>query len=581
MKIFSSCKKTVLSACLVWVTAVAMAQVLPVPNYPKGYFRWPLDLEPALVANFGELRPNHFHMGLDCRTDQKQNQRVLAAAEGYIAKVKIEPFGFGRCIYINHPNGLTTVYGHLNEYNPELEKYVTTEQYKRKSWKVFLDIPPNLFPVTKGQFIAFSGNTGGSQGPHLHFEIRDTKTDKVLNPLLFGLPITDNIAPDVYKLAVYDRSISIYEQMPKIFALKKINGVYVTVPPLLVSSSDKISFAITAFDRYTGSTNRNGIFSATLSENGNLVIGFQIDSISYNETRYLNAHIDYRLRSKGGPFLQHLSRLPGYTNGIYKIFNGNGVIRINDDIIHKISIEVKDANGNASLVEFEVKRGPELSKKIVADIAIPGLQKEFYPGYINVFENSDISFYLPENSLYDSIRFRYAETVSPAGNKIFRLHAPDVPLQGYFPIKIKGNMPLALRDKMVMERSWNTKTDFIKAVPLTNWKEIGWYMASFREFGNFQLLVDTIPPTISAVGFKEGMNAAKLNRLAFVVTDNSEEIRNFTATLDGNWLRFSNDKGRTFIYLFDEYCLPGEHELKISAEDCVGNKTEKVFHFVR
>ena len=144
----------VLSCVIIGFHNPVAAQEMPVAKYPQGYFQWPLELQPALVANFGELRPNHFHMGLDCRTDQHVNQRVLAAADGYIAKIKIEPFGFGRCIYINHPNGLTTLYAHLNDFNPELEKWVTDQQYNLKSWKVFLDVPPALFPVKKGQFIA-------------------------------------------------------------------------------------------------------------------------------------------------------------------------------------------------------------------------------------------------------------------------------------------------------------------------------------------------------------------------------------------------------------------------------------------
>ena len=171
----------------------ATAQIFIAKNYPQGYFQWPLVAKIGLAANFGELRPNHYHMGLDCKTDQKENVTVVAAADGYIAKVKIEPYGFGRCIYINHPNGLTTVYAHLNDFNTALEKYIAAQQYQLKSWKVFIDIPASLFPVKKGQFIAYSGNTGGSQGPHTHFEIRDTKTDKVLNPLLFGFAISDNI----------------------------------------------------------------------------------------------------------------------------------------------------------------------------------------------------------------------------------------------------------------------------------------------------------------------------------------------------------------------------------------------------
>src|SRR6195952_877986 len=229
------------------INITSYAQIFPAKNYPKGYFSWPVDAQKGLAANFGELRPNHYHMGLDCRTDQKENRPVMAAADGYIAKVKIEPIGFGRCIYINHPNGLTTLYAHLNEFNPALEKYVTEQQYKLQSWKVFIDIPADLFPVKQGQFIAYSGNTGGSQGPHTHFEIRDTKTDKVLNPLLFGFPLADNIPPDILRLAVYDRSISTFEQSPKFYQLKKINGVYTTIPRLILSNSDKVSFAITAY----------------------------------------------------------------------------------------------------------------------------------------------------------------------------------------------------------------------------------------------------------------------------------------------------------------------------------------------
>ena len=146
-----------------------------IKNYPKGYFRWPLNLKPEIVANLGELRNNHWHMGLDIRTAQKENQMVYAAAAGYIAKIKIEPFGFGRAIYINHPNGLTTLYAHLNDFNPALEKYVTEQQYKQQTWDITLEFTPQQFPVTKGSFIAYSGNTGGSGGPHVHFEIRDTK----------------------------------------------------------------------------------------------------------------------------------------------------------------------------------------------------------------------------------------------------------------------------------------------------------------------------------------------------------------------------------------------------------------------
>ncbi|MCW3088980.1 MAG: family metallopeptidase [Ferruginibacter sp.] len=562
------------------IKSISFAQPFPYKNYPKGYFTWPVDARKGIVANFGELRPNHYHMGLDCRTDQMENRRVFAAADGYIAKVKIEPSGFGRCIYINHPNGLTTLYAHLNNFNPALEKYVTEQQYRLESWKVFLDIPASLFPVSKGQLIAYSGNTGGSQGPHTHFEIRDTKTDKVLNPLLFGFPLADNIAPEILRLAVYDRSVSTFEQTPKFYPLKKVNGVYTTIPNLLLTNSGKLSFGISANDRYTGSTNKNGIYQACLYEDEQFISGFQMDSISYDETRYLNAHVDYKLRSSGGPFVQHLGRLPGYPMGIYKDGGDEGVINIEDGNIHQLKIEVKDAQGNSSLLHFGVQTrllGETLSPAVLPAVS---QQPEFRPGFINVFENSNISFYLPENALYDSIRFTYKEIIPFNGNPVYQLHNGNVPVHGMFPVKVK-NVGAAHPGKMVMHRFWKDKDDYAKAVQVRVGKENNWYQASFRAFGNFQLLQDTIPPTIAAIGIREGMNAAKLNRIAFVIKDNTKELQNFTAYLDGKWLRFTNDKGSAFIYTFDEHCPAGVHELKISVEDCVGNKAERTYHFTR
>lgn len=547
-------------------------QFFPEKHYPQNYFSWPVNAKIGLAANFGELRPNHFHMGLDCRTDQKENSPVIAAADGYIAKIKIEPFGFGRCLYINHPNGFTTLYAHLNDFNPAIEKYITNQQYKLRTWAVFLDVPAGVLKVSKGDFIALSGNTGGSQGPHLHFEIRDTETDKVLNPLLFGFPIQDNIPPDILRLAVYDRRVSTYEQTPKIYSLRKTNGIYTVSGGKVVTNSNQVSFAITAYDRYTGSTNQNGIYEAVLYENMLPVGGFEIDHIGYDETRYLNGHIDYKTRSNGGPWLQHLSKLPGYNNSIYKTTASNGIINLDTGIIKHLYIQVKDANGNKSELSFSVE-AKNIQPLTQESETSPLL---FKPGVINIFDNNEFQFYLPENALYDYVHFKYMKLVGATGNPIYQLLSGQVPLQTYFPIKIKGDFNAEDSSKIVMERAYGSKKDYKKAV-----FETGWYKAVFREFGNFQLMIDKIPPVVSSRSLVNNMNASRLKNIVFTVVDNTEELNSFTALLDGQWLRFSNDKGRNFIYTFDEHCTAGPHELKIRVEDQVGNVTERVYNFTR
>ncbi len=258
--------------------------------FQPDYFRNPLNIKMELVANFGELRNNHWHMGLDIRTQQRENLPVHAAAAGYISKIKIEPGGFGRAIYINHPNGLTTLYAHLNNFTPAIDKWVKEQQYKLESWAVELIVPPQLFPLSKGQFFAYSGNTGGSAGPHVHFEIRDTKTDKCLNPLLFRFPLSDNVPPTISRLAMYDRSRSVYSQSPQILPIKKTGSMYGMVKSDLVKvGSNRISFAIGATDRLSGSSNPNGVYSAQVKMDGNPVSGFILNNIGYDETRYMNA----------------------------------------------------------------------------------------------------------------------------------------------------------------------------------------------------------------------------------------------------------------------------------------------------
>lgn len=561
--------------CLL-LSFVSPCQVIPSKNYPQGYFRNPLNIPMSLSGNFGELRPNHYHMGIDIKTLKKENLPVYAAADGYIARIKIEPAGFGRAIYINHPNGFTTLYAHLNDFTPALEAYVRQYQYKHQLWNVFPDVPPGLFPVHKGDLIAYSGNTGGSQAPHLHFEIRRTADDVNLNPMLFSFPLEDKINPAVLRVAIFDRNKSTYEQTPKIVPVRRSANGFVTSPDIITTPGSKVSFAISAYDTHSGSTNPNGIYEAWLYHNGQMIAGFQMDNISYNHTRFLNAHIDYKTRASGGSFLQHMSELPGYIQSIYTKINGDGVLDISDGAVHVIRLEVRDASGNASELRFSIQQKP-----VPQQLTSPLPGKMFYPLMLDIFEDKECEFYMGENCLYDSVRIRYTRSISSNPQVLSAIHTIGpayIPLQDSLLVRIKPlqQVPEDKKSLVVMQRFSGVK----KEVHKVQWQN-GWASSPFRDLGNFQLVVDSLPPVIVPLGIFNGANLSAASRIAFTVRDNLDKFKNFRAELDGKWLRFSNDKGKIFIYRFDEMCPRGEHVLKVSVEDEAGNVAIREFRFTR
>ncbi|WP_207512128.1 M23 family metallopeptidase [Longitalea luteola] len=566
----------IITLLLLLKSSTLVAQLFPPASYPQGYFRNPLAIPMRLAGNFGELRPNHYHMGFDVKTNARENLPVYAAADGYISRIKIEPYGFGRAIYINHPNGFTTLYAHLNTFNPTLEKWVKDQQYEKQSWKVLLELPADLFPVKKGDFLAYSGNTGGSQAPHLHFEIRRTDGDVNVNPFLFGFPVADNVPPKLLRLAVYDRTRSVYEQSPRIFPVRAISAsTYMPTPAVITVSSPLVSFAIGAYDTQTGSSNLNGIYESTLLIDEEPVIGFRMDNISYNDTRDLNAHIDYKTKYQGGPYLQHLAQLPGYTNSVYRHNRNTGAIDLSDGAVHAVSIKVKDASGNTSTLNYKIQYNG-------ADAEAPEPSaKKFYPLMMDGFESPECEFYIGERCLYDSVHIRYnksANTNSQVVSSIHTIGAPYIPLRDSLLVRIQPNRTLtdAERSRTVMQWFTGTKEDVQKVQWQGNWAS-----ARFRDFGNYQLVLDTQPPVIVPIGFTDGSNLAKATRIAFTVNDNLEKYKNVRAELDGQWLRFTNDKGKTFLYFFDEKFMSGRHELMIHAEDEAGNVTERTFTVIR
>ena len=544
-------------------------------SYPQDYFRNPLDLPILLAGNFGECRPNHFHTGLDLKTNEKENMKVYAAAEGYISRISISHSGYGHALYVSHPNGYTTLYGHLNDFYPELQQYLVRQQYSRKSWAVDLDLTPGQFPVKKGQFIAYSGTTGGSTGPHLHFEIRDSKTEHVLNAALFGLPITDNLPPVPKSIAIYEEG-SVYEQKPSLYPLKKNNEDYAPAKDI-ATATGKVRIAVLADDYMNGSPNTLGVYAMKLYLDDVLQTSWALDDIDFDESRYVNAFADYRLKEEKSQWYQTLFRTTGNRISNYTFLNkNNGALDISDGQSHNVHVELSDAAGNVSHIRFA--------------LAATGTPTEATPnctawkaGKTYDLKTSLFSFKANAGSLYDDICFRYTEQASAKNySAVIQLHDTRIPLHTYSTLSIKLNklLPFALSSKLVFVHHikaaalpGNNPQDAAVAV-----FEHGWAKADVRTFGNYYVALDTVAPVIKPL--QKAGNLSKARKISFRVTDNLTSVQQFTAELDGQWLRFVRS-GNVYTYTFDEHCPAGKHNLVITALDENNNSRKHTFTFTR
>lgn len=542
-------------------------------TYPQNYFRYPLDLPPTTAGSFGELRSNHFHSGLDFKTMQRTGYPVHAAADGYVSRLRIQFGGFGRAVYITHPNGFTTVYGHLERLAPALAKIVRDYQYEHQTWEADIPLLPLQQRVLKGDVFAWSGNAGASAGPHVHFEIRDAQTEQTINPQLFGLSIPDKVPPAISGIYAYHLNGQPFSEKTakEFFPVAGAGNSYHLLKTSTINLSGDIGFGIITTDRNSTSMNKNGAYSIQLKVDDKLVYTFAVERFAFDQTHAINAHIDFPAYLTTGREIQKSFILPGNKISVYPQSVNRGIINFNDDLLHDVEYIVKDVAGNTSTLKFKVK-----AKPFDAPAGPP-------PG--TLFKYNDITEFrfdkgkiiIPQGNLYDDVYFNYAVLPHHPGaySATYRLHNRFTPIHDHFEIWLKPDSDIGpLVNKAVIVSAAGACT------PSTY--ENGYIKANSRTFGDHYIRVDTVAPVIHPLNIAEGKNMRAARNVQFRMSDNLSGIKNYNGSIDGHWVLIEWDyKTKILSYTFDETVTPGKHVFTLAVADNKDNLARYTVNFYR
>ncbi|MEO5775851.1 MAG: M23 family metallopeptidase [Flavobacterium sp.] len=535
-------------------------------QYPKDYFRSPLDIPLQLSGNFGELRPNHIHSGFDCKTMKKEGFNVYAVADGYVSRIKISEVGYGKAIYITHPNGYTTVYGHLQSGYGEIEKYIKKEQYKAKSYEIDVALNPNDLVVKKGDIIAISGNTGGSDGPHLHFEIRDTQSEKIINPMYFGFDtvIPDSKRPAINSLWVYpldENSVVNESKRPVSVNLSlQDDGSYLAEK---ISASGTIGFGITTADYDDVSWHSNGVFRVQTFLNGKTDFGYQFDTFAFDETRFVNLLIDYARYKKQGQRVQKLFMENPYPLSIIKPGTNNGIISASSNLMQSYRIEVADFSENITKIFIPIQYSTlpaRVSEVPITSKYFVKAKKE------NIFSLENVTVNFPANTFYDDF---YMDFEVKKG--ILKLHEDIVPAFTNFSITFEDSIsPQKDREKMFIGSVYRNKIGYYNTKRYKNS-----FTIYTKYLGEYKLVKDGVPPRIKLDRHIGGKWISDINELKFTISDELSGIKSYDGYLNGKWILLEYEpKTKKLIHRFSDGIVnEGKNDLKVVITDNVGNSS--------
>jgi murein DD-endopeptidase MepM/ murein hydrolase activator NlpD len=544
-------------------------------EYPKDYFSPPLDIPMQLSGNFGELRPNHFHAGFDFKTLQREGLEVHAAADGYVSRIKISTFGNGKALYITHPNGFTSVYCHLQNAAGIIKEFIDKAHYSQKSFEIELFLKPGELVVKKGEVIALTGNTGSSEGPHLHFEFRDSKTEHIINPLLFGFDkeIKDSKRPTISAVYVYplDTKTTVNQsQRPLLLNLSlQKDGSYLANK---VTSNGKIGFGITAVDYDDVSFNKNGVYKVESFLNGKPIFGYQLDSYSFDDMRYINALLDYSRYRSTSQRVQKLFMKNAYNLSFIKTDDSRGIINVLPNLTQMYRVEVSDFYGNKTLVSI-----PITFDKTTTIVPKEPIQSNYFLKVAkdNIFTKDNMSVLFPAGTFYDDFDMNF----DVKGNTLI-LHDNSVPVHSNFTITIENDSYTeAQKEKMyIADINKNGRLGYNNTTINGNI-----FSAKVRSLGNYTLASDTIVPTITMNTSIEGKWISNQKTIQLTIADKGSGIKSYNGYLNGNWILFEYDNKTNKIThnLSDGIVAEGANDLKVVVTDYVGNSATFESHFFR
>lgn len=540
-----------------------------VPN-DKSLFISPVNIPLLLSANFGELRIDHFHSGVDIKTQGVTGKEVVAAASGYIYRISVSPGGFGNALYIKHPSGYTTLYGHLERFIPEIEDYVKERQYEKKSFTITLYPSKEQFPVKQGDLIAFSGNSGSSGGPHLHYEIRKSENEKPVNPLVFEFGTSDNIDPVIEKLFIYplsNRTSINGKNSVRRIDVAGGHGNYYVPAEKEITINGPAGFGIKSFDLLNESYNKCAVYSLELSVDSMTIFKYVMDEFSFYESRYINSHIDYETYMQDKFYVERTFLLPNDKLSVYHNIINRGIFSFNDDKTHSARITVKDINNNTSVLTFNIKSQAESILPTAVDSENDYIVMPYNKPNRFISENIKVS--VPSGALYDTLKFRY--NMIPGSESmlsdIHQVHNKYTPVHKPYSLAIKPKLIPAGKDSKLLLVQLSEDQ---KKTPLNSSWSDGYLMAESSSFGTFCVDIDTVPPAISANGLMANNDLKEKKELRIKITDNLSGIKTYEPVIDGNWALFEYDqKNDVIVYRFDGKRIKrgSEHKLKLNVTD--------------